>query len=58
MTTSEHSHGKIVAVPESSDVSTIGALVATGDLTHQQKAPESETDILIEAEEVWPSNML
>ena len=53
---------KYLLARESSEVSTIGTLVATTSdltvLTHQQKALQSETDFKIEAEEVGPFNML
>ena len=49
---------KYLLARESSDISSTGMLVATSDLTHQQKVPEGENDIEIEAEEVRPSIML
>ena len=49
---------KYLSVRESSDVLTTGTLVAASDFTQQQKAPESETDIKIEAEEVGPSKAI
>ena len=49
---------KYLLARESSDVSTTGTLVAATDLTHQQKAPKSKTDIEIEAEKVGSSYML